>query len=233
MDPAADTSSNGSDAGEPGAVATPGLPGEPTPAVDLGASGGRVIPGRLDGGRLELTEASRFGNGPVTVHGTLHWDILALYRSMLEGLRAAASSCRLASVGVDAWGLDYGLLGQDGSLLGNPVHYRDGRTASVVAPVPERIPATELYSVTGIQQLPINTIYQLAAAAGTPQLGAAATLLLIPDLLSYRLTGEIGAEFTNASTTQLYDINAKTWAAALMERIGIPSHIFPALRRPR
>ncbi len=206
-------------------------------AVDLGASGGRVISGRVGGGRagggrLELTEAGRFPNVPVTVHGTLHWDILRLYRGVLEGLRAAARIGELDSVGIDAWGVDYGLIDHSGALLGNPVHYRDARTTGMMASVLARVPATELYAVTGIQQLPINTIFQLAAAAGTPQLRAAASLLLIPDLLSYWLTGETGAEVTNASTTQLYDIGAGTWATRLMQQTGIPPGIFPALRQP-
>jgi rhamnulokinase len=201
-------------------------------AVDLGASGGRVISGRLDGGRLELTEAARFPNVPVTAGGTLHWDVLRLYRGVLEGLRTAARAGQLDSVGIDSWGVDYGLLDQTGALLGNPVHYRDARTTGVMESVLARVPAAELYAVTGIQQLPFNTIYQLAAAAGTPQLRAAGTLLLIPDLLGYWLTGESGAEVTNASTTQLYDITARTWATPLMARAGIPPRIFPALRRP-
>jgi len=201
-------------------------------AVDLGASGGRVICGRLDGGRLEITEAGRFANVPVTAGGTLHWDILRLYRGVLEGLRAAATAGPLDSAGIDSWGVDYGLLDRAGALLGNPVHYRDARTTGVMESVLARIPAAELYQVTGIQQLPFNTIYQLAAAAGTPQLQAAGTLLLIPDLLGYWLTGEAGAEVTNASTTQLYDITARTWATDLMARAGIPAAVFPPLRQP-
>ena len=145
----------------------------------------------------------RFPNSPVTVLGTLHWDILALYRGVLDGLRAAGRAFDLASVGIDSWGVDYGLLDADGALLANPVHYRDARTRGSLAEVLARIPAAELYAATGVQQLPFNTIYQLAAAARTPQLAAAARLLLIPDLLAYWLTGEAGAEVTNASTTQL------------------------------
>jgi rhamnulokinase len=135
-------------------------------------------------------------------------------------------------VGIDSWGVAYGLLDHSGALLGNPVHYRDARTTGVLATVLARIPAQELYSVTGIQQLPFNTICQLAAAAGTPQLSAAGTMLLIPDLLGYWLTGETGAEVTNASTTQLYDVTARTWSARLIRQAGIPPGIFPALRQP-
>ncbi len=201
-------------------------------AVDLGASGGRVMVGRVGSGLLELREAHRFPNIPVSAGGTLHWDILSLYREVLDGLRAAADVSELGSAGIDSWGVDYGLIDSGGALLGNPVHYRDRRTEGAVEQVLARIPARELYAATGIQQLAINTICQLTAAAGTPQLGAARTLLLIPDLLGYWLTGSAGAEITNASTTQLLDVTARQWATSLIERAGLPGHLFPPLRRP-
>jgi rhamnulokinase len=197
-------------------------------AVDLGASGGRVIAGRVSASGVELHEVSRFPNEPVRAGGTLHWDILGLYRSVCSGLSAAASTFSLASAGIDTWGVDYGLLDATGALVGNPVHYRDSRTDGVTVPVP----AEALYSVTGIQHLPINTIYQLAAAAGTPALSGAQTLLLIPDLLAYWLTGAVGAEVTNASTTGLLDVTTRTWAFGLIEEAGIPVGIFPPLRQP-
>jgi len=197
-------------------------------AVDLGASGGRVIAGRVSGSGVELHEVSRFANEPVLAGGSLHWDILGLYRSVCSGLSAAAATFPLASAGIDTWGVDYGLLDATGALIGNPVHYRDSRTDGVTVPVP----AETLYAVTGIQHLPINTIYQLAAAAGTPALSAAATLLLIPDLLAYWLTGSIGVELTNASTTGLLDVTTRTWAVGLIEQAGIPAGIFPPLRPP-
>jgi rhamnulokinase len=196
-------------------------------AVDLGASGGRVIVGRVSASGVELHEVSRFPNEPVRAGGTLHWDILGLYRSVCSGLSAAASTFSLGSAGIDTWGVDYGLLDAAGALVGNPVHYRDSRTDGATVPVP----AETLYSVTGIQHLPINTIYQLAAAAGTPALSAAKTLLLIPDLLAYWLTGAVGAEVTNASTTGLLDVTTRTWAFGLIEQAGIPVGIFPPLRR--
>ena len=151
---------------------------------------------------------------------------------MLDGLGTAARSFELASVGIDSWGVDYGLLDADGALLGNPVHYRDSRTDGVVDDVLAKVPAADLYAVTGVQQMPINTIYQLAAEARTRQLAAARTLLLIPDLLAYWLTGEIGAEVTNASTTQLYDTRARDWAWDLIGRAGLPAGLFPPLRQP-
>jgi rhamnulokinase len=201
-------------------------------AVDLGASGGRVMVGRVGASQLELHEAHRFPNVPVRVAGTLHWDILRLHQGVLNGLRAAARRFDLASLGIDSWGVDYGLLDDTGALLGNPVHYRDARTDGVAGQVLARIPAAELYAATGVQQLPFNTIYQLAAAAGTPQLAAARTLLLIPDLLGYWLTGEVGAEITNASTTQLYDARQHCWASGVIAAAGLPGHLFPPLRPP-
>ncbi len=178
----------------------------------------------------------RFPNVPVQVAGTLHWDILGLYREVLDGLRAAVRAGGdggLASVGIDSWGVDYGLLDASGALLGNPVHYRDGRTAGMPEQVWAQISEADLYAVTGIQQLPFNTIYQLAAAAGTPQLAAARTLLMIPDLLIYWLTGEAGAERTNASTTQLYDARRAEWAWDVIERAGLPGLAVPAAALPR
>ncbi|MFI6258302.1 rhamnulokinase family protein [Micromonospora zamorensis] len=198
-------------------------------AVDVGASSGRVMLARVGPGRLELVEAHRFRNEPVRVAGTLHWDILALYRGVLEGLRAAGP---VAGIGIDTWAVDYGLLDATGALLGNPVHYRDERTEGVGDRVAQQLGPERLYATTGLQHLPFNTLYQLAAAAGTPQLEAAHTLLLIPDLVAYWLTGEVGAEVTNASTTQLYDLHRRAWATDLMADAGIRSELFPPLREP-
>lgn len=198
-------------------------------AVDLGASSGRVMTARVGAGRLELTQAHRFANDPVEVGGTLHWDILSLYRGVLAGLRAAGP---VSSAGIDAWAVDYGLIDTTGALLGNPVHYRDSRTDGVLASVADRLGEARLYATTGLQQLPFNTLYQLAAAADTPQLAAAHRLLLIPDLIGYWLTGEVGAELTNASTTQLYDLRRRAWASDLIADAGIPAHLFPPLREP-
>jgi len=194
-------------------------------AVDLGASGGRVMAGRVSEAGVALREVHRFGNEPVTAGGTLYWDILRLLADVRHGLRLAARQYPLAGAGIDSWGVDYGLLDATGALLGNPVHYRDGRTDGIQLGVP----AEELYAVTGIQHLPFNTIYQLAA---TPALGHARTMLLIPDLLAYWLTGEVGAEITNASTTSLFDVRAQAWAGELIRAAGLPPRIFPPLRRP-
>lgn len=196
--------------------------------ADLGASGGRVIAARVDRDGIELHGVSRFPNEPVEVGGTLHWDILRLYADVVAGLKKAAATFTLASAGIDSWGCDYGLLDSSGALIGNPVHYRDRRTDGISVPVP----ASELYATTGIQYLPFNTLYQVAAAAGTPALDCARTLLLIPDLIAYWLTGEMGAEVTNASTTGLLDVTSRTWATGLMGRTGISPRLFPALRQP-
>jgi rhamnulokinase len=191
---------------------------------------------RVGPGELTLREVHRFANIPVRAGGTLHWDILRLYADVLEGLRAGqpetSGAGGLASVGIDSWGVDYGLLDRTGALLGNPVHYRDTRTDGAADLLGARIAAAGRYAATGIQELPFNTIYQLTAAAGTPQLETADTLLLIPDLLGYWLTGQTGAEFTNASTTQLLDVRTGDWAWPLIAAAGIPRHIFPPVRSP-
>ncbi|MFB4309249.1 rhamnulokinase family protein [Actinomadura sp. GTD37] len=195
-------------------------------AVDLGASSGRVMAGRVGPGVLELDEVRRFPNRPVRVNGTLHWDVLGLYGNVLDGLRAAPSG--LASVGIDSWAVDYGLLDADGALLGNPVHYRDARTDGVMDRVRAELGDDLLYQASGLQFLPFNTVYQLLAG----DLSRASTLLLIPDLLAYWLTGEIGAERTNASTTGLLDVRGGDWSHELLARLGLPAEILPPLRDP-
>ncbi|MGW1341066.1 rhamnulokinase [Kribbella sp. NPDC002412] len=195
-------------------------------AVDLGASSGRVMLGSVGDGVLELSEIHRFWNGPVQVHNTLHWDILHLYRSMLEGLHQAGP---VDSIGIDSWAVDYALLDRTGHLLANPTHYRDARTDGVMERVLEKVSVAELYDVTGLQQLPFNTIYQLAAEGLLEQ---ADKLLMIPDLLAYWLTGEIGVERTNASTTQLYDVRSRGWSEVLASRVGVSMELLPGLRDP-
>ncbi|CAL9350715.1 rhamnulokinase family protein [Streptomyces sp. Tu 3180] len=198
-------------------------------AVDLGASSGRVMVGRVGPDSLELTEVNRFPNRPVRVPEGLRWDVLSLYAGVLDGLKAAGA---VDSVGIDSWAVDYGLLDADGALLGNPVHYRDSRTEGIAEEVWATVPAEELYAATGLQYAPFNTLYQLAAARGSAQLAQAKRLLLIPDLLTYWLTGEQGTELTNASTTQLIDPRTRDWAHGLAERLGIDLGLFAPLRRP-
>jgi rhamnulokinase len=194
-------------------------------AIDLGASSGRVITASVGADALALTEVRRFPNRPVRTSGTLHWDILGLYGNALDGLRDAGP---VTSIGIDSWAVDYGLLDASGALIGNPVHYRDERTAGVMDRVREIVSDAELYDVCGLQFLPFNTVYQLAAAP----LDGARTLLMIPDLLAYWLTGVAGAELTNASATGLFDVRARTWAWPLIEKLGLPAGLFPAIREP-
>ncbi|MFE2873769.1 rhamnulokinase family protein [Embleya sp. NPDC059259] len=202
-------------------------------AVDLGASSGRVLAGRVGGGVLTVSEAHRFANRPVRVGGTLHWDVLGLYAGVLDGLRAAGRvGGSPVSVGIDSWAVDFGLLDADGVLLGNPVHYRDARTDGVSEQVYGRMDAADLYANTGIQHASFNTVHQLVAASGTPQFAAARQALLIPDLISYWLTGVAGTEVTNASTTQLLDPRSGRWSSAVMDALGLDPGLFPPLRLP-
>jgi rhamnulokinase len=194
-------------------------------AVDLGASSGRVLVVDFDRDPPVAREVHRFANRPVRVRGTLHWDVLALWAGVLDGLRRAGPGLR--GVGVDSWAIDYALLDEDGSLLGNPVHYRDARTDGVA----ERVAFEGLYAVTGVQLLPFNTVFQLVAAQETAALRQAARALLIPDLFGYWLTGEVGTELTNASTTGLLDVRGREWSTEVHDRLGLP-RLFPPIRQP-
>lgn len=204
-------------------------------AVDLGAQSGRVAVGRFDGDRLTVSEVHRFENVPVRTRDRLHWDVLRIYRDVLDGLRLAGrETTRIDSVAVDSWGVDFGLLDRDGRLLQNPVHYRDGRRARAMDTVLERVPARELYERTGIQLMPINTVFELGAMAADrdPVLSVADTLLLIPDLIHYWLCGARSSEFTNATTTQCFDPRAGGWATDLLDRVGVPPSILPDVVPP-
>jgi rhamnulokinase len=203
-------------------------------AVDLGAQSGRVATGRFDGSRLEVQEAHRFPNDPVESAGTLCWDVERLHRDILDGLRAAGLAGAVDSVAVDSWGVDFGLLDAKDELVEPARHYRDSRRAAATAGVFERVPARELYQRTGIQLLPINTVFELAAVAAEREsaLEAARTLLLIPDLFHFWLCGSKTTEFTNATTTQCYDPTAGEWAVDLLERLDIPARLFPEVVPP-
>ena len=200
-------------------------------AVDLGASSGRVFVAELGEDHFEFAPVHRFWNGGTRAGRHIHWDALGLYRGVLDGLRAAGRSGRLGSIGIDSWGVDYGLLDADGDLLGNPVHYRDARAGAVIAQVVGTVGAAELYRRSGIAVVPFNTIFQLVAGRGDAQFGLARTLLLMPDLLGYWLTGCTGAEETNASTTQLFRVDGSGWDTELIESLGIPPGLFPSVRR--
>lgn len=204
-------------------------------AVDLGAESGRVMLARFDGASISLEEAHRFPNRPMRVRGHLFWDVLDLWREILAGLRRA---CQLAgtldSVGVDTWGVDYGLVDAQGLLMGLPYHYRDGRAAGMLAALEANIGRERIYTATGIQFLPFNTLYQLAAHARQQpeQLGAAHQLLLMPDLFHCWLSGEQVAERTNATTTQLLDATTGQWSSALLGAAQVPERIMPPLIAP-
>lgn len=201
-------------------------------AVDLGASSGRVMVGVVAEGRLDLHELHRFWNGPVAVSDGLHWDVLGIWREVLHGLWLAGRSHELTSVGVDSWAVDYGLLDSTGALLGNPYHYRDRRTDGVAEGVHSRLSFVDMYAENGLQYLPFTTVYQLAAARGTPQLAAARKLLLIPDLLNHWLSGHIGSERTNASTTGLLDVATGEWSSRLSDLVDLNPGLLPPLHDP-
>lgn len=199
-------------------------------AVDLGATSGRVMLGYVGDGMLRLEAVTRFPNGPVAgPDGALHWDFTALYRHIVEGLaEAVRREPGIASVGIDSWAVDYGLVHGD-ELLGEPFHYRDDRTARGVEAVHARVPFEELYRRNGLQFLPFNTLYQYAVEQRLADAGAS---LLIPDLVAFLLTGAQVAERTNASTTGLVDVRTGEWDAELLSRLAIPASVLPPLVDP-
>jgi rhamnulokinase len=205
-------------------------------AFDLGAESGRAVLGRFDGERLELEEIHRFANGPVRVLDSLHWDVLRLFGEVKNGLILCAQRCggELASVGLDTWGVDFALLGRGDVLLGNPYHYRDRRTDGMMEEVFNRVPREEVFERTGIQFMQLNSLYQLFSMVfyKSPILEVAETFLMMPDLFNFWLAGCKVSEFTDASTTQLYDPRAGGWARPLFDRLGLPLHIMPEVVPP-
>jgi rhamnulokinase len=182
---------------------------------------------------IALREVHRFVNRPVTVRETLHWDVLSLWAGVVDGLRIAGRSAEsLAGIGVDSWAIDYGLLDEDGTLLGNPVHYRDTRTDGIADKVAEVTAPADLYAITGVQSLPFNTVFQLVAARDDWSMRHAARALMIPDLFAYWLTGVAGCELTNASTTGLFDVRARAWSTSVADRLGLRTDLFPDVRTP-
>ncbi len=200
---------------------------------DLGAESGRAVLSRFDGEQLKLEEMHRFPNGPVQVLDTLYWDSLHLFAEVKRGISLAfrASAGELVSLGIDTWGVDFGLLDRRGDLLGNPCHYRDRRSDGMLEEAFRRVPRQEIFARTGIQFMQINTLYQLLAMAilESPALLSAHTLLMMPDLFNYWLTGKAVSERTIASTSQCLDAIAGNWASDLIERLGIPPGIFPEI----
>jgi rhamnulokinase len=201
-------------------------------AIDLGAESGRVVCGRLLGDRMELDEAVRFPNRPVRLPDGLRWNLLSLFTAALDGLREVAAERTLRSIGVDAWGVDYALLDARGRVLGLPFHYRDARTEGMVERAHARVSRDELYRVTGIQTMPINTLFQLLAEEGGEGLAAASRIVLVPDLITSWLCGAVANEATAASTTGLLDARSGGWALDLIERLGLPARIFGELVEP-
>lgn len=201
-------------------------------AIDLGATSGRVMLGHVGHNELSLRPVARFANQPVRTIDGLHWNILELYRNVLAGLGAAVrEEPSLTNVAVDSWAVDYALM-RDGRMLGTPYHYRDERNQAAVDAVHSRVSPAELYAANGLQFLSFNTLYQLTADASASTLELADGFLLIPDLLNYWLTGAQFAETTNASTTGLLGLTSGTWDDALIERLGLPRSVFPALIEP-
>lgn len=205
-------------------------------AVDLGASGGRVLAGQFDGTRLTLNEVHRFSNGPVVANGRMYWNLLGLWQQITDGLRAAADQFgdQVVSVGVDTWGVDYGLLGPGDELLGNPYCYRDARTNDMMERAFANVGRDEIFAETGLQFMQFNTLYQLLAMKeGNPALlEAAESFLMIPDLFHWLLTGEKANEFTNASTTQFHNPITHSWSEALFDRFGLPKQILGEVLAP-
>lgn len=209
-------------------------------AVDFGASSGRVIAGTFDGATLEIEEVHRFLNEPIRQGDTLTWDYNTLIHEMMTGLRhghdiADARAQQVATIGVDTWGVDFGLIDEAGELMGPPVHYRDDRTKGMMETVfDEDCPAADIFATTGIQFMALNTLYQLAALRrqSPEMLARARHLLMMPDLFHRHLTGSMVGEATNASTTQLFDPRAGDWAEALIARLQLPRAIFPRLVTP-
>ncbi len=205
-------------------------------AIDLGAESGRAILGTLDAERLALAEIHRFPNVPVRLPDGLHWDILRLWSEIKHaiGLALRQSGTGSLGLGIDTWGVDFALLDRCGGLIGNPFHYRDRRTDGMMEEAFRRMPREEIFALTGLQFMPLNTLYQLLAmaVADSPALDNAETLVTIPDLLNYWLTGTLACEFTNATTTQCYDPRERDWATPLLDAMNIPRGIFPRIILP-
>ena len=195
-------------------------------SFDLGASGGRAVLGAYDGSRIRMEELHRFTNDPVHLGRTMYWDVLRLFHEMKQGLLKARGH-EIASIGMDTWGVDFGLLDSAGALIENPVHYRDRRTVGMSSTAFQKISRDTLYRITGNQIMEINTVFQLLALRQQrPELLARAkTLLLMPDLLNYFLSGEKKTEYSIATTTQMLDARSRTWSREVLTALDLPAHI--------
>ncbi len=205
-------------------------------AFDLGAESGRALLGKFDGERFTLQDLHRFSNGPVRLFNSLHWDALRLWSEIKQGIALAVQQTggQVRSLGLDTWGVDFGLLDRHGLLIGNPYHYRDSRTDGMVEAAFARVSRAEIFRQTGIQFMQLNSLYQLLSMAinNAPALGSAQTFLTMPDLFNYWLTGAKVCEFSNTTTTQCYDPQQRYWAFQLLQQLGIPTHIFPPIVQP-
>jgi rhamnulokinase len=204
-------------------------------AFDLGAESGRGVLGLFDGRKLRLEVVHRFPNGPVRTLETMHWDVLRLYGEMLTTLRrCAAEYAEIASLGVDTWGVDFGLLGRGGTLLGNPRHYRDPHTEGIMEQAFAKVPRAEIFRQTGLQFMRFNSLFQLLALQRdrSPLLDVAENLLFMPDLFNYFFTGMKVNEFTNATTSQIYDPMARRWAYSLVKSFELPGRILGTIVNP-
>jgi len=205
-------------------------------ACDLGAESGRAILGSVSGGGLVLEELHRFANVPVRTPAGLYWDVFRLFQEIQEGLAVVGRERKLAlaGIGVDTWGVDFGLVAHDGSLAASPMHYRDSRTDGMLEKTFAVVPRAEIFAETGVQFMQLNTLYQLHAMklSGDPALDAAETLLFMPDLFNYWLTGRRASESTIASTSQFYNPAGKRWASGLLERLGLRAGLLPPIVLP-
>lgn len=200
-------------------------------AFDIGASSGRAILGTFDGNTIQTKEIHRFLNEPVIVNGTMYWDVLRLFHELKQGLIKAKQEGTVDSIGIDTWGVDFGLIDKKGYLLENPVHYRDNRTEGMFAEAFKKLPKSEFYSITGNQFMEINTAFQLLSLViNRPELlERADTLLLMPDLLNYLFTGVKTSEYSIASTTQLLDAKNRKWSEEVMKALNLPEELFTSI----
>lgn len=196
-------------------------------AIDFGASSGRAIVGTFDGSKITMEEVHRFSNDPVKIGDTMYWDALRLFHEIKQGIVKAAQTGRIDSIGIDTWGVDFGLIDKEGNLLENPVHYRDTRTKGLIEECAKIIPNEEFYGRTGIQFMELNTVYQLASLKKyRPYMFERAyKLLFMPDLFGYFLTGKMTTEYSIATTSQMVDLETKGWATDLLDRLEIPSSL--------
>ena len=205
-------------------------------AIDMGASSGRHLAGLFDGQRLRLEEVYRFENGAVDLDGSLYWDLLGLWSHVRQGLRAAGTQWggQIVGIGVDTWGVDYGLLARGDQLLGNPYHYRDSRTNDIFQKAFAIVPREEIFRHTGLQFMQFNTLFQLLEMklSGSTLLDVAETMLMVPDLFHWLLTGIKCNEMTEASTSQFYNPVSRRWATELLERFGLPTGILGKIEQP-